>query len=286
MTIQLPRIEHIHSGKVRDIYSYGEEYLLFRTSDRISAFDVILDDEIPGKGRILNELTEFWCNRLSQVVPNHLTHITPPDTLPFEKPGQLMVVKKLKPLPVEAIVRGYIIGSGWKDYGKTGKVCGHKLPTGLQLADKLPEVLFTPSTKAAVGDHDENITFEQMRDLVGTTTAYDVRDIAMELYMEAADYAARRGIIIADTKFEFGLDENGKVHLMDEVLTPDSSRFWPKSEWKPGNNPPSYDKQIVRDYLNGLDWDKKAPGPRLPVEIIDKTAQKYEEIKNLLISEK
>lgn len=284
MTTQLPKIEHIYSGKVRDIYTYGDDYLLFRTSNRISAFDVILPDEIPGKGRVLNELTEFWCEKYARIVPNHLTHITPPEMLPFEETGQLMVVKKLQPLPVEAIVRGYIIGSGWKDYQKTGAVCGHKLPQSLQLADQLPEPIYTPSTKAAVGDHDINITFEETKDIIGVTLAYDIQDIALELYKEAASYAAQRGIIIADTKFEFGTDKDGKIYLMDEALTPDSSRFWPRAEWQPGNNPPSYDKQIVRDYLETLDWDKKDPGPRLPENVILDTAAKYKEIQHLLTS--
>ena len=277
-------IQLLRSGKVRDIYSFDAHHLLFKTSDRISAFDVVLPDEIPGKGKLLNDLTRFWMKKFEHIVPNHLTQtaISPPEE--FAKPGQLVLVKKLKPLAVEAIVRGYIIGSGWKDYQKTGAICGIPLPDGLQLAQQLPQVIYTPSTKADVGDHDVNISYDETVDILGAEMAAMVRDVAVHIYQEAAAYALDRGIIIADTKFEFGLDEDGTLRIMDEVLTPDSSRFWSVKEYEVGISPPSFDKQIVRDYLETLDWNKKAPGPNLPQEILDKTAAKYNEVAELLIA--
>lgn len=283
MTTKLPEIKHIRSGKVRDIYSYGDNYYLFHTSDRISAFDVVLPDEIPGKGQVLNEVSEFWMKMFEDIIPNHLVDFHLPYNIIKEYPSAILI-KKLTPLPVEAIVRGYIIGSGWKDYQATGKICGHRLPDGLLLAGKLPEVLYTPSTKADVGDHDINITFDKTVELVGMTNAINIKDISIKLYKEAAFHAEQRGIIIADTKFEFGTDKDGKLYLIDEVLTPDSSRFWPKAEWEPGKNPPSYDKQIIRDYLSTLNWDKKPPAPHLPKEIILKTITKYQEMQEMLTS--
>ena len=285
MTIQLPEnVNFLSSGKIRDIYSYGEDFLLFRTSDRISAFDVVLPDIIPGKGKILNDLSEFWMRKFEDIVPNHLTNEPVPESLAnLEGPGEFIVVKKLKPLPVEAIVRGYIIGSGWKDYQKTGEVCGILLPPGLNLAEKLDEPIFTPSTKAKIGIHDENITFSDMIDLVGPYFAGQIYEISLKIYEEAEKYARKRGIIIADTKFEFGLDENDKICIMDEVLTPDSSRFWDVNTYKVGISPPSFDKQIVRDYLETLNWDKTPPGPHLPLDIINKTSSKYAEIRARLM---
>jgi phosphoribosylaminoimidazole-succinocarboxamide synthase len=268
-------------GKVRDMYGVAEERLLIVATDRLSAFDVVLPDPIPDKGRVLNAMSNFWFAKLAPIVPNHLTGIAPEtvvDNAEREQvKGRAVVAKRLKPLPVEAVVRGYIIGSGWKDYQATGAVCGIALPRGLRQADKLPEVIFTPATKEAVGDHDENISFEQMQARVGAELARKMRDTAVRLYSEASAYAAGRGIIIADTKFEFGLDESGRLVLMDEVLTPDSSRFWPADQYRPGFSPPSFDKQYVRDYLETLDWDKKPPGPRLPEQVITMTSQKYRE---------
>jgi phosphoribosylaminoimidazole-succinocarboxamide synthase len=268
-------------GKVRDMYAVGDDRLLIITSDRLSAFDVVLQDPIPDKGRVLNAMSHFWFEKLGHIVPNHNTAFAPESVVKGDEveqvKGRAVVVKKLKPLPVEAVVRGYIIGSGWKDYQQTGSVCGIPLPKGLQQADKLPEVIFTPATKAAVGEHDENISFERMSSMVGAELAKKVRDTTVRLYSEAADYARSRGIIIADTKFEFGLDDKGQLVLIDEVLTADSSRFWPADQYRPGSSPPSYDKQYVRDYLETLDWDKKPPAPRLPREVIEKTSQKYRE---------
>ena len=278
----------LHSGKVRDIYDIDEKHMLIVTTDRISAFDVIMPTAIAGKGIILNQVTRFWLNKLAHIIPNHQCELKLEDVLPDaserdEVADHAMIVKKLKALPVEAIVRGYIIGSGWKDYQATGSICGIKLPAGLLLADKLPEPIYTPSTKAAVGAHDENIDYNQSRELLGEDIARQVRDVSLSLYKEAADFALQRGIIIADTKFEFGLDENGQLTLIDEVLTPDSSRFWPKDEYQPGSSPVSFDKQFLRDYLETLDWNKKAPGPELPDSIVTKTAEKYEYAKNLLM---
>jgi phosphoribosylaminoimidazole-succinocarboxamide synthase len=278
----------IHRGKVRDIYAVGEKHLLIVTTDRLSAFDVILDDPIPGKGAVLTEVSNFWFARTQNLIGNHLANdLTLEQALkdPAERAqveGRAIVVRKLRPLPIEAIVRGYIIGSGWKDYQKTGKVCGIELPKGLQQADKLPQAIYTPSTKAAMGAHDENINYAESEKLLGPALASQVRDITLALYQQAAEYARGRGIIIADTKFEFGLDENDKLLLIDEALTPDSSRFWPADQYRPGISPPSFDKQFVRDYLETLDWDKKAPAPKLPQEIIDKTAEKYREAQTRL----
>jgi phosphoribosylaminoimidazole-succinocarboxamide synthase len=272
----------IHRGKVRDIYAVGEDHMLIVTSDRLSAFDVILPDPIPGKGAVLTEVSNFWFRQTSKIIPNHLSDIPLAEVLPddsqrAEVEGRAIVVKKLKALPVEAIVRGYLIGSGWKDYQRSGGVCGISLPEGLQLADRLPEAIFTPSTKADVGDHDENIDFEETKKLLGAELAEKVREVSLKIYTSCATYARERGIIIADTKFEFGLDENDELVLIDEVLTPDSSRFWPLDTYKPGESPDSFDKQFVRDYLETLDWDKTPPGPKLPDDIIEKTAAKYRE---------
>ena len=287
-TSHIKSLPLLHSGKVRDIYDIDEQHMLIVTTDRISAFDVIMPTPVPGKGIILNQVTQFWMNKLSHIIPNQLCDLKLEDVLPDEAERaevaeHAMIVKKLKALPVEAIVRGYIIGSGWKDYQSTGSICGIKLPENLQLADKLPEAIYTPSTKAAVGAHDENINYNQSKDLLGEDIAQQVRDISIQLYTEAADYALQRGIIIADTKFEFGLDADGRLTLIDEVLTPDSSRFWPKDQYQPGTSPVSFDKQYVRDYLETLDWNKTAPGPELPDSIVTKTAEKYEYAKKLLL---
>jgi len=269
-------------GKVRDMYAVGNDRLLIVTTDRLSAFDVVLPDPIPDKGRVLNELSNFWFRRLGHIVANHLDGLAPDTVVKGSEEsaqvrGRSVVVKKLKPLPVEAVVRGYLIGSGWKDYQKTGAICGISLPKGLKQADKLPEVIFTPATKAEVGAHDENISFAQVEKVIGKELAARVRDVSVRLYREAADYARERGIIIADTKFEFGTDAKGNLVLIDEALTADSSRFWPADEYRPGSSPPSFDKQYVRDYLETLDWNKAPPAPRLPAEVIAKTSEKYRE---------
>lgn len=282
-------------GKVRDIYAVGDDKLLIVTSDRLSAFDVILPDPIPGKGKVLTQLANFWFDKLSHILPNQLTGIDPESVVTAEEREQVrgrgLVVKRLKPLPIEAVVRGYLIGSGWKDYQSTGAVCGIKLPADLKLAAKLPEPIFTPATKAEQGDHDENISFEQaqidcgaaLAEVLkgtgknGAQIATEARDAAIALYTTAAEFALTRGIIIADTKFEFGVDAAGTLHLIDEALTPDSSRFWPMDAYKLGSNPPSYDKQFVRDHLETLDWNKTAPGPALPADVIAHTSAKYEE---------
>ena len=274
----LPRLGR---GKVRDIYGVGDDKMLIVVSDRLSAFDVVLPDPIPCKGRVLNEMANFWFARLGHIVPNQLTGIDPQTVVQGEDEkaqvkDRSIVVKKLQPLPIEAVVRGYLIGSGWKDYQKTGKVCGIGLPRGLQQAQKLPEPIFTPATKAEEG-HDENISFEQTAKLIGRETAEKVRDIAIRLYREASEYAAQKGIIIADTKFEFGTDAKGNLVLIDEALTADSSRFWPADSYKVGISPPSFDKQYVRDYLETLGWDKTPPAPKLPPEVIARTSQKYRE---------
>jgi len=276
----LPHLKALHKGKVRDIYDVDDQHMLIITTDRLSAFDVVLPQPIPGKGEVLTRVANFWFERTRNLIPNHLAELPLDSVIPDavmrgELGDRALVVKKLKPLPVEAIVRGYIIGSGWKDYQKTGSVCGIELPSGLKLADQLPEAIYTPSTKAAVGDHDENIDYAATVELLGEDLARQVRDASLKIYTECAAYARERGIIIADTKFEFGLDENGTLHLIDEVLTPDSSRFWPADQYQPGTSPPSFDKQFVRDYLETLDWDKTPPGPELPDEIIRKTAEKY-----------
>ena len=278
----------LHTGKGRDIYDIDDDHMLIVTTDRISAFDVVMPTPIPGKGTVLNQVTQFWLDKLSHIIPNHQSTMTLEQALPdaaerAEVADHAMVVRKLKALPIEAIVRGYIIGSGWKDYQATGTVCGISLPQGLQLADRLPEPLFTPSTKADVGAHDENIDYTQTEHLLGEELARQVRDVSLRLYQEAADYALERGIIIADTKFEFGLDADGKLTLIDEVLTPDSSRFWPVEQYRPGTSPVSFDKQFVRDYLETLDWNKTAPGPELPDSIVTKTAEKYQHAKELLL---
>jgi phosphoribosylaminoimidazole-succinocarboxamide synthase len=273
----LPRLG---KGKVRDIYAVGTDKMLIVTSDRLSAFDVVLSDPIPDKGRVLNEMANFWFDRLGHIVPNQLTGIDPESVVAEDERSQVrgrsVVVKKLKPLPIEAVVRGYIIGSGWKDYQRSGRICGIELPRGLQQAQKLPEPIFTPATKAESG-HDENITFEQAEKLIGADLARKVRDISIRLYKEASEYAAGRGILIADTKFEFGLNSNNELVLIDEVLTADSSRFWPKDCYKVGISPPSYDKQFVRDYLETLDWNKEPPAPKLPADVIARTSEKYRE---------
>jgi phosphoribosylaminoimidazole-succinocarboxamide synthase len=272
----------LHRGKVRDIYAVGDDQLLVVQTDRLSAFDVILPDPIPGKGEVLTTMSNFWLNKLQHVISNHLTGIAPESVVKTDAErvqvrGRAFVAKKLKPLPIEAIVRGYLVGSGWKDYQKTGTVCGITLPDGLREAEKLPEPLFTPSTKAAVGAHDENISFAQTVELLGEARAIEVRDVTLRLYVEAADYAATKGIIIADTKFEFGVDETGKLYLIDEALTPDSSRFWPADQYHIGSNPPSFDKQFVRDWLESSGWNKRAPAPHIPQDVLQKTADKYRE---------
>ncbi|KYC28935.1 Phosphoribosylaminoimidazole-succinocarboxamide synthase [Sterolibacterium denitrificans] len=269
-------------GKVRDIYAVSDELLLIVTSDRLSAFDVILPDPIPGKGEVLTSVANFWFGKLSHIVPNQLTGIDPETVVKTEEEraqvrGRSLVVKRLKPLPIEAVVRGYLIGSGWKDYQQTGAVCGIQLPAGLRQAEQLPAPIFTPATKAEIGEHDENIDFATMESLIGHELAVKVRDVSLRLYREAAAHARVRGIIIADTKFEFGLDKDGRLYLIDEALTPDSSRFWPADEYQVGISPPSFDKQFVRDYLETLDWNKQAPGPKLPVEILERTTAKYRE---------
>jgi phosphoribosylaminoimidazole-succinocarboxamide synthase len=272
----------VSRGKVRDMYEVDDRHLLIVTTDRLSAFDVVLPDPIPDKGRVLNALSNFWFSRLAHILPNHLTGKAPESVVMGDQEtsqvrGRSVVVRRLRPLPIEAVVRGYIIGSGWKDYQQTGAVCGIPLPKGLRQADKLPLVIFTPATKAAVGEHDENISFAQCEKMIGAPLAARARDAAIRLYAEAADFARSRGIIIADTKFEFGQDEAGQLVLIDEALTPDSSRFWPADQYRPGSSPPSYDKQYVRDYLETLDWNKKPPAPRLPAEVLARTSEKYRE---------
>jgi phosphoribosylaminoimidazole-succinocarboxamide synthase len=283
MTLYESRIKslpRLGKGKVRDIYAVGQDKMLIVTSDRLSAFDVVLADPIPDKGRVLNEMANFWFERLGHIVPNQLTGIDPESVVADDERAQVrgrsVVVKKLKPLPIEAVVRGYIIGSGWKDYQRSGRICGIELPQGLQQAQKLPEPIFTPATKAESG-HDENISFEQVEKLIGGELARKVRDVSIQLYKEASEYAASRGIIIADTKFEFGLDGKNELVLIDEVLTADSSRFWPKDSYRVGVSPPSYDKQFVRDYLETLEWNKEPPAPKLPADVIARTSEKYRE---------
>ena len=283
INIDLPLI---HQGKVRDIYSLDQGHLLMITSDRISAFDVVFDDPIIDKGKVLTEVSNFWFEKTQSIVANHLSDLSLENYLPNDQinaiSGRYVIAKKLKPIAIEAIVRGYLIGSGWKDYQNDSSVCGIRLPENLQLAQKLPEPIFTPSTKAAVGDHDVNVSMKEAEEIVGKGLANQVADISLKIYKYAADYALERGIIIADTKFEFGLDENNNVVLMDEVLTPDSSRFWSLEDYRVGTSPTSFDKQIIRDYLENLDWNKQSPGPKLPEEIVQKTANKYKEIKKIL----
>jgi phosphoribosylaminoimidazole-succinocarboxamide synthase len=268
-------------GKVRDNYAVGQDKLLIVTTDRLSAFDVIMGEPIPNKGRVLNQMADFWFDKLSHIVPNHNTGIDPATVVAADEVGQVqgraVVVKRLEPILVEAVVRGYLAGSGWKDYQATGAVCGVELPPGLQNAQKLLEPIFTPAAKAEMGHHDENITYDEMERRIGTELSATIRDISIKLYKEAAEYAATRGIIIADTKFEFGLDNRGELYLMDEVLTADSSRFWPADAYQVGTNPPSFDKQFVRDWLETQPWKKEPPAPKLPDDVIAKTAEKYEE---------
>jgi phosphoribosylaminoimidazole-succinocarboxamide synthase len=284
----LKSLKFLHRGKVRDIYAVGDDKLLVIQSDRLSAFDVILPDPIPGKGEVLTAMSNYWFKKLGHVIPNHLTGIAPDTVVAADEraqvAGRAMVVRKFTPLMIEAVVRGYIIGSGWKDYQKTGMVCGIKLPPGLKEAEKLPEVIFTPATKAPAGQHDENISYEEAVKIVGADLAAQVKKISIQLYSEAADYARSKGIIIADTKFEFGVDASGKLYLIDEILTPDSSRFWPAAEYRTGISPPSFDKQIVRNWLETQPWDKKHPAPRLPAEVLANTSAKYREVLRLLTS--
>ncbi|WP_093382037.1 phosphoribosylaminoimidazolesuccinocarboxamide synthase [Rugamonas rubra] len=282
----LKSLPFLHRGKVRDIYAVGDDKLLVVQTDRLSAFDVILDDPIPNKGKMLTEMSNFWFKKFGDLMPNHETGIDPVSVVSPDEAdqvaGRAIVVKKFTPLGIEAIVRGYIIGSGWKDYQKTGAICGIALPAGLQEAQKLPEVLFTPSTKAPAGAHDENIDYAEAERIVGVDIARQVKEAAIKLYTLAAEYAATRGIIIADTKFEFGLDANGTVHLIDEILTPDSSRFWPMSSYQVGKSPESFDKQFVRDWLETQPWNKKAPAPSVPQDVLDQTSAKYAEALRLL----
>ena len=277
----IPSLPLLGRGKVRDIYALGDDKLLIVTTDRLSAFDVILPDPIPGKGAVLTAVADFWFGKLAHVIPNQLTGIDP-ETVVAEGErdqvrGRAVVVKRLKPLPIEAVARGYLIGSGWKDYQAGGKVCGIELPPGLKMAQQLPAPIFTPATKAEMGEHDENIDYARVESMIGADLAKKVMEATLRLYREAAAFARVRGIVIADTKFEFGQDEAGRLYLIDEVLTPDSSRFWPADQYRVGISPPSFDKQYVRDYLETLDWDKRAPGPRLPAEVIARTAEKYRE---------
>ena len=285
----VPSLQRIHQGKVRDIYAVDAQHMLIVTTDRLSAFDVVMPDPIPGKGRVLTQISNFWFQRTAHIVPNHLADYplarAVPDAAeraPLEE--RSIVVRRLKALPIEAVVRGYLIGSGWKDYQQTGSVCGIALPAGLRQADRLPEPIFTPATKAEMGAHDENIAYDRVVALVGRGLAEQVRATALSLYAFAVEHALERGIIIADTKFEFGVDEAGRLTLIDEALTPDSSRFWPADTYRPGTSPPSFDKQYVRDYLETLDWPKRPPGPKLPPEIVARTSEKYAEALRRLTS--
>ena len=278
----IPELELLARGKVRDIYAVDDEHLLIVTTDRLSAFDVIMPDAVPGKGEILTQISLFWFDMMHDIIPNQLTGIPVQDvlhdrTLADDLARRSLVVRRLSPLPIEAVVRGYLIGSGWKDYRTSGSLCGVQLPSGLRQADRLPETLFTPATKAEAGAHDENIDFDAVTTMIGETLANDIRDASLAIYERAAAHAMERGIIIADTKFEFGLDTDGTLYLIDEVLTPDSSRFWPADQYQPGSSPPSYDKQFVRDFLETLNWDKTAPGPKIPADILAQTADKYRE---------
>lgn len=282
----LSSLRFLHRGKVRDLYAVGDDGLLVIQTDRLSAFDVILPDPIPGKGSVLTALSNFWFARLAHVIPNHLTGIAPESVVALgerdQVAGRAMVVKRLKPLLFEAVVRGYVIGSGWSDYQKAGAICGISLPAGLKQAEKLPQPIFTPASKAPAGQHDENITYAVVEKIVGAALAAQVRDISIRLYTEAADYARGKGIIIADTKFEFGTDDNGTLYLIDEALTPDSSRFWPADQYRTGISPPSFDKQFVRDWLETQPWNKQHPAPRLPPDVLAKTSEKYREALRLL----
>jgi phosphoribosylaminoimidazole-succinocarboxamide synthase len=279
----------LHAGKVRDNYAVDDQSMLIVTTDRLSAFDVILPDPIPDKGRVLTQISNFWFDRTLHIVPNHLTgraltQLPLPAAERAALEGRAIIVKRLKPLPLEAVVRGYLIGSGWKDYQRSGQICGIQLPTGLKQAERLPTAIFTPASKAEAGAHDENISFAEVRALIGAELADQVRTTSLALYQFAAEHARARGIIIADTKFEFGLDTDGQLVLMDEVLTPDSSRFWPADTYQVGISPPSFDKQYIRDYLETLDWDKRAPGPALPAQVIARTRDKYREALQRLTS--
>ena len=281
-TSSIQSLELHYRGKVRDLYTIDDHHWLMIATDRVSAFDVIMPNVIPGKGKLLTQLALFWFNQVRALVPNHLANIPLEEVLPDEKEraqaaGRSMIIKKLKPLPIEAVVRGYLIGSGWNDYQATGAVCGVQLPDNLQQASKLDQPIFTPATKAELGDHDENISFETVCDIIGEQRADEVRRISMALYKTAAQYTLKRGIITADTKFEFGTDAQGNLVLMDEILTPDSSRYWQADTWQPGSSPQSFDKQFVRDWLETLDWNKEPPGPELPQDIIDKTKARYQE---------
>lgn len=283
----LTSLKLLSRGKVRDIYEVDNKHLLIVTTDRLSAFDVVLPDPIPGKGRVLTSISNFWFEKMGYIIPNHLTELKLEDVIPnndqrMQVSGRAIIVKRLNPLPVEAIVRGYLIGSGWKDYQQSGAVCGITLAKGLQQAEKLAEAIYTPSSKAAEGDHDENISFEQTISLLGQEIAEKVKRVSIQLYSEAAEFAKQRGVIIADTKFEFGLDDDGELYLIDEALTPDSSRFWSAEHYQLGMSPPSFDKQYVRDYLETLDWDKTAPGPSLPKEVLEVCASKYVEAESKL----
>jgi len=278
----VPELPLLGRGKVRDIYGVDDQHLLIVTTDRLSAYDVVLPDPIPGKGKVLTQISLFWFRMMADIIDNQLTELTVDDVIKDpQTQDQLrdrsLVVMRLRPLPIEAVVRGYLIGSGWRDYLENGQVCGIDLPTGMQQAQKLPQTLFTPASKAASGDHDENITYDAVVDLIGEKLANHVREVSIQIYERAVAYALERGIIIADTKFEFGLDDEGRLHIIDEVLTPDSSRFWPVDGYKVGISPPSFDKQFVRDYLDTLDWDKTAPGPELPADVLEQTGDKYRE---------
>jgi len=278
----IPELPLLGRGKVRDIYGVDDKHLLIVTTDRLSAYDVVLPDPIPGKGEVLTRISMFWFRMMDDIIENQLTDLTVDDVVKDTQAlqqlrGRSLVVKRLRPLPIEAVVRGYLIGSGWRDYLETGQVCGIDLPKGMRQAEKLPRTLFTPASKAPSGDHDENISFAAVSELIGEKLADRVRDVSIRIYERAAAYALERGIIIADTKFEFGLDDEGRLYIIDEMLTPDSSRFWPVDGYEPGNSPPSFDKQFVRDYLDTLDWDKTAPGPELPSNVLQQTGDKYRE---------
>ena len=280
-------LDRLGRGKVRDIYSIDDDHLLIVTTDRLSAYDVVMPDPVPGKGQVLTQLSNFWFEMMADIIPNHLTDRTLSSIIDDDESLRSLeqcsiITRRLRPLPIEAVVRGYLIGSGWRDYQQSGQVCGIDLPPGLEQAAKLPHTLFTPATKAEAGDHDENVSFEVVQQIIGEDLAEQVREVSIRIYKRAAEYALARGIIIADTKFEFGQDDEGRLYIIDEILTPDSSRFWPLSGYRTGISPPSFDKQFVRDYLDTLDWDKTAPGPRLPPEVIQQTADKYREALRVL----
>lgn len=283
----IPGLRLLARGKVRDIYDIDDQHLLIVTTDRLSAYDVILPDPVPGKGEVLTRISNFWFNMMSDIVPNHLTgrplsSVIDDRALCDQLEPRSIIVKKMNPLPIEAVVRGYLIGSGWRDYLETGRLCGISLPANMRQADRLPNTLFTPATKADAGAHDENISMAQTEALIGKDLAARIRDLTIRIYERAARYALARGIIIADTKFEYGLDDNGVLHIIDEMLSPDSSRFWPSASYQPGISPPSFDKQFVRDYLDTLDWDKTAPGPALPADVLQQTSRKYQDAMRIL----